>query len=305
MLIKSILLSLITMMITIFSNFAYGFDPKSKPITVVIPFAPGGGVDLTFRNLQKYAAGKGINMVAVYKPGAEGVIGKRTLADMPADGFHVSVSTIAVVSTYRLSNITKDVLPITSIRDSIMVFVTQSNNKINSFDDVVDKVKEGQKITFGYGAPGQKMFLDQFFSFVNPKKDPLLVPYKGGGPVVTDLLGGHIDVAAVPLSIVKSHIDSGKLKLLASDEDIRTPNVVLLKSRYQSWEKQDGFVFVVQSGTPQEAIQFWTTFLNEYLNHSDVKKSFEEEFTISSKFGNNHAELMIGNYIKHLTKSNK
>jgi tripartite-type tricarboxylate transporter receptor subunit TctC len=284
-------------------NTAQAFDAYSKPVTVVIPFAPGGGVDQTFRNLQKYAATKGITLTPMYKPGAEGVIATRELISMPEDGFHLSVTTAGVIANYRITNPETDVVPITAIRDSIMVFVTHNNSNINTFDDLEKSVKEGKKISFGYGAPGQKMVLDQFFSFVKPTTAPLLVPYKGGAPVVADLAGGHIDVAAVPLSIVKSHIDSGKLKLLAVGAKNKVdglPDATLVKVKYPKWEDPDAFAVVVEKGTNPAAIKFWSEFMKEYVTDSAVKKEFANEYTVPAEFGSKAVEKMIELSIKNI-----
>jgi tripartite-type tricarboxylate transporter receptor subunit TctC len=282
--------------VTTISTAAYAFDPYSKSITVVIPFAPGGGVDQTFRNLQRYAASKGITLNPVYKPGAEGLIAKRELISMPEDGFHLSITTAGVIANYRMTNPETDVVPITAIRDSVMVFVTHPNSNINTFDELEKSVKDGKKVSFGFGAPGQRMVLEQFFSFVKPSNAPLLVPYKGGAPVVTDVLGGHVDIAAVPLSIVKNHIDSGKLKLLAVGSRTKIeglPDTTLIKTKYPKWEDPDAFAVVVEKGTNPVAIKFWSDFMREYMNDSTIRKEFATEYTVPAEFGPKAVERMI------------
>jgi tripartite-type tricarboxylate transporter receptor subunit TctC len=184
-----------------------------------------------------------------------------------------------------------------------MVFVTHPNSNINTFDELEKAVKDGKKISFGYGAPGQKMVLDQFFSFVKPTTNPLLVPYKGGAPVVADLTGGHIDAAAVPLSIVKSHIDAGKLKLLAIGAKSKIeglPEATLIQTKYPKWEDPDAFSIVVEKGTDPNAVKFWTEFMKEYLNDTNVKKEFLAEFTVPSEFGPKAIEKMVEISIKNI-----
>lgn len=288
---------------TTISTAAYAFDAYSKPVTVIIPFAPGGGVDQTFRNLQKYAATKGITLNPVYKPGAEGVIAKRELIGMPEDGFHLSVTTAGVIANYRMTNPETDVVPITAIRDSIMVFVTHPGSNINTFDELEKSVKDGKKLSFGFGAPGQRMVLEQFFSFVKPPAAPLLVPYKGGAPVVNDLLGGHVDVAAVPLSIVKNHIDSGKLKLLAIGAKTKIeglPDATLIKVKYPKWEDPDAFAVVVEKGTDPAAIKFWSEFMKDYMNDAAIRREFTAEYTVPAEFGPKAVEKMIELSIKNI-----
>jgi tripartite-type tricarboxylate transporter receptor subunit TctC len=133
-----------------------------------------------------------------------------------------------------------------------------------------------------------------------------MVPYKGGGPVVNDLLGGHIDVAAVPLSIVRSHVDAGKVKLLGLAS--RSPfegyaGVPLMKNKYPKWEEFDGFAFVAEKNVDKDALTWWTNFLKEYLNDESVKKDFAKELTVPVEFGTENLERTIKSSMKRLQKN--
>lgn len=275
---------------------AENFDLKTKPIQVVIPFAPGGGVDQTFRHLQKYAAERGVTMIGIYKPGAEGLISMSELVTMPNDGYHISVSTAAVVSYYRARNPSTDVIPITSLRDSIMTVVVNSKSTINNINDLENQMITNPTLSFGYGAPGQKMFFDQFFELSKIQKLPLMVPYKGGGPVVNDLLGGHINAGVVPYSIAKSHIDAGKLKVVTFASRLPMPelnNVKSIKDRYPTWKEFDGFLVILEKNTDPKIIKIWSDFLKQYMGNSAVQKDFLDEYTVPSEFGQDTAEKII------------
>ena len=150
------------------------------------------------------------------------------------------------------------------------------------------------------------MFLEQLFEVTGAKPGAAMVPYKGGGPVVNDLLGGHIDVAAVPLSIVKAHVDAGKVKLLALAS--RAPfegytTVPLLKNKYPKWEEFDGFAVVVKNNTDKDAVTWWSTFLKEYANDESVRREFAKEYTVPIEFGTNQLEQTIKSSIKRLQKN--
>jgi tripartite-type tricarboxylate transporter receptor subunit TctC len=271
-----------------------------------MPFAPGGGVDQTFRHLQKYAAQKNITLVGIYKPGAEGLISMSELALRPKDGYHVSLTTAAVIAYFRMRNPSTDVLPITSIRDSIMSVVSSSKSNIKTFDELEQAIKNGDKIAIGYGAPGQKLFLSQLTEFTKTTHTPLLVPYKGGGPVVNDLVAGHIDVAAVPYAIVKSQIAAGKINLLAfsSREKLQDVNVTIIEQKYPKWKPYDGFALVVADGADKEAVKWWSDFMQEYLNDPQVRKEFLAESTFASEFGANILEKTIKSAAIRLQKEN-
>ncbi len=283
------------------------FNPAGKQVNVIMPFAPGGGVDQTFRHLQTYAAKKGVTLVGIYKPGAEGLIAMSELVTKPADGFTVSVTTAGVIANYRLKNPSTDIVAISGIRDSIMALVVSNKSQIESLEQLDKDLKEGKKLNVGYGAPGQQMFLEQFFELAKAKKQgPTMVPYKGGGPVVTDILGGHIDVAAVPLSIVRAHIESGKVKLigLASRAKIDGyDSIPLMKNKYPKWEEFDNFAFVAEKGTDKEAITWWSNFLKDYINDESVRKEFTRDLTVPVEFGTANLERTIQSSINRLKKN--
>lgn len=285
------------------SPYVYSFDAKSKPINVIIPFAPGGGVDQSFRHLQKYAIEKGINLVGVYKPGADGLIAMRELAEMSKDGFSISITTAGVLANQELKDSNKCCTTITGIRDSIGAFVVYPGSRIKSLDDLEKSVKQGDDIKFGYGAPGQLMVLDQFFDLVKPAKQPLLVPYKGGAPVVNDLLAGHIDVAQVPLSIVKNHIDAGKLILIATtNAKMPGDKIPQIEEKYPKWQSLDPFTFTMPSGAKPEAVKFWNDFLKEYVENKQVQQDFIKENTIAVPFGYKNVSNSIEENKKRLKK---
>lgn len=282
---KQFLLSIFLSLVTL---SAYAFDAKSKPIQVVIPFAPGGGVDQTFRHIQKYAEGKGIIMVPVYKAGADGLIGMNELASMPKDGYHISVGTAATVAVQRIKSSDQQLELVTAIKNSIMALVVSNNSGIVNITDLESKIKNKQKLNIGFGAPGQKMILDQLVDIVDKTYTPTMVPYKGGAPVVADLVGGHIDVAFVPFSIVKSHIDAGSIKLVAVSSRAKPEgfeNTVSLVTRYKGWENSDAFAFLMPANSNKEALNFWSSFMKDYMNNTDNQKHFVKEFTEISPFG--------------------
>lgn len=289
------------------AGIANAFEPTTKQVNVIMPFAPGGGVDQAFRHLQNYASKRGVNLVGIYKPGADGLISMSELASKPTDGYTISVTTAAVIANYRLHNPSTDVVAITGLRDSVMALVASNKGGIESLDSLDKMLKTGSPIKVGYGAPGQQMFLDQLFELANAKKDAqIMAPYKGGAPVVNDLLGGHIDLAAVPLSIVKSHIDAGKVKLLGLSS--RTPfegfsTTPLLKNKYPKWEEFDGFAVVAEKNVDKEAMEWWSKFLNEYLQDQNVRSDFVKEYTVPIDFGTKHLERTIQSSIKRLKKN--
>jgi len=298
---KAILLS---MALCLIATTASAFDAKSKPVQVIMPFAPGGGVDQTFRHLQKYAAAKNITLVGIYKPGGEGVVAMNELNSAPKDGYTVSVTTVPVIAFNRAKNPSADIIAVTGIRDTIFSLVTSTKSNIKTIDELERAIRDGDKIALGVGAPGQKLFLEQFVEFTKTKIEPLYVPYKGGGPVINDLVAGHIDVAAVPYSISKSQINAGKINLLAlgTKEKLQGVTVTSIENRYPSWQHYDGFAFVLAQGTDQQAIKWWSDFLKEYLADPQVRADFIAEDTVVTEFGTKKLEKTVTAVIARLQK---
>lgn len=281
---------------------AHAFDTKDKTINVVIPFAPGGGADQSFRHMQKYAEQKGINLNASYKAGAEGLIGMNDIAALPADGYNLGLSTAGAVAVQRNKNPAADPLIITGIRNSVFAIVVNSESKIYTLKDLENKMRT-EKTTFGQGAPAQKLSLEQLVESVNSKNDVVIAAYKGASPAIQDLLGGHIDAISVPLSTVSSHVNAGKLRLLAVTSKSRVeayPTVPSIFTFYPKWENYEGYCLVVPRTVSPEALEFWSAFMKEYLNDAQVQKDFAKDFTEVSAFGTQKLEATIKSSMRKL-----
>lgn len=279
---------------------SYAFDPTAKPITVVIPFSPGGGVDQTFRHFERYANKNGLNFVPAYKPGAEGLIGMNEIAGMPKDGYHISFGTVGTVAIQRVRNPAAELDPVTAIRNSVSAYITHPNSGIESIQDLYKG-----PVTVGFGAPGQKMLLEKFVEMSKKKPSFIWVPYKGGAPLVQDIAGGHVQFGAPPLLISKAMIDSGKIKLLAVGSSQRLaeyPNVPTTNTIFPGWQDVDAFAFILPKNTNPAAEKFWSQFLKEYMSDKIVQAEFIKEYNELNEFGRGPVEHLIKNAVKALSK---
>jgi tripartite-type tricarboxylate transporter receptor subunit TctC len=280
---------------------ANAFDPASKSISVVIPFAPGGGVDQTFRHFEKWAANKNIKLNPIYKPGAEGLVGMNEIASMPRDGYHISFGTAGTIAVQRIKNPSAELELITGIKNSITAFITHKDSGIIAIRDL-EKV---DNLTLAVGAPGQKMNMEQLLELSNGKIKGKLIPYKGGGPVVQDILGNHVKLGAVPLQIVKSQIDTGTIRLLAVGTRTRvsgfkdTPTIFEL---FPDWKDNDGFAVIMPKGSDPAAVKFWTALIKDYMDDKEVQRDFVKDFNEPMLFGKTELEKIVNNAVKALSK---
>jgi tripartite-type tricarboxylate transporter receptor subunit TctC len=256
----------------------------AQPIKVIIPFPPGGGTDIAFKHFQKYAEEThGITIVPTYKPGADSLIGLGAIAESKPDSMTLGFVTVAGLATYKSKYPDYQFAYVSMISKSTMAVITHPNSGIKTINDLESEIK-ASKITksFAFGAPAQKIALSQLFSH-NKTPPPDFIPYKGASPLLNDLLGGHVDVAVVPLNIVKSQIDSKKIVLIATTASITgTTN---LYKRYPNWESNDGFVIVLPNNVNTEVYTFWSNLTQKYLTNPLTLEYFTKEHLEPVTFG--------------------
>lgn len=283
------------------------WNPGKNVVKAIIPFAPGGGTDQAFRHFQKYAETKGVNLVPVYKAGAEGLVGQEEGAKSPADGLHIMFGTIATMATHRVNYPEYRFQMISLLRGSVMTLITHPNSGINSIEDLERELRKDTKTTkvFAFGAPGQKMALEQLFKHSQTRVPPTMIAYKGGAPVVQDILGAHIDIAMVPMAIIDTHVKAGKIRVLGITSDAIWPAIAQftdLKKRYPAWENDDGFLVSLPQGSPPETNKFWSDFIQAYLKDPQVIAEFQKEFTTPDRFGVKPAEEQLAAALKKAVK---
>jgi tripartite-type tricarboxylate transporter receptor subunit TctC len=282
---------------------AHALDFNKKTVTVVIPFPPGGGVDQTYQHFKKYLLDKNINTAAVYKSGAEGLIGMNEIEKSPNDGYTVSVGTAGTVAIHRIKNSNSNLIVVSAIRNSVTAFVTSKTSGLTTFQDIDYDIRKNNHVKIGQGAPGQKMSLQQLINIVNPNYQHSLISYRGGALVVNDLLGGHIDLAALPLSLVHSHIQANRLVLVgiaAKNKLYQYPNADLIQNKYPNWKDFDGFVLILPPNTPTAIVDTWRNIVSSYVSDPMVIKNFEDQFFEPLPMGQEYAEQLVKQSVDNL-----
>jgi len=277
---------IITMLVFAITSLcsAQAFIPDKTPIKMIIPFPPGGGTDIAFKHFQKYAEEtRGLVIIPIYKPGADSLIGLSEIAGSKNDGFTLGFATIAGLATYKSKHPDYQFDYVSMISKPSMAVVTHTNSGIKTINDLEYEIK-ASRITksFAFGAPAQKIALNQLFLH-NNSTPPDFIPYKGANPLLNDLLGGHIDVAVIPLNVVKSHIDSKKLVLISTTAKLN--GTVNLYKRYANWESNDGFAVFLPNNTNIELHKFWSNLIQKYLIDPTTLEYFTAEHLEPTMFG--------------------
>ncbi|MPZ43999.1 MAG: tripartite tricarboxylate transporter substrate binding protein [Betaproteobacteria bacterium] len=194
----------------------------TKVVRVINPAAPGGNSDILFRLLQpKMSEVLGQNLVMDYRPGAGGIIGVEITSKAPADGYTTALVAASflinpAVRTKLPYDTPKDFTPLGLIVDLPAGFMVHPSMPVRSVKEMIAlaKARPGQILysTSGAGAIGH-MAAELFNSTAGVKM--IHVPYKGAGPSVIDLVGGHVQTTFVSLPLVVGHIQTGRLRILA------------------------------------------------------------------------------------------
>lgn len=193
----------------------------AKPVRIVVPFAAGGGVDVTARILAQGLSERfGQSVFVENRTGASGIIGTEFVAKSAPDGYTLLVgsqTTQAVVpAMYKTSyDGARDFAPVTVIATSPLLIVAHPSLPVKNVRDLIAlaKARPGQ-LTFGAASGGTPHMAGELFK-LTAKVDLLFVPYKGEGPAVSDAMGGQISLVFSNLPVVLPLARTGKLRGIA------------------------------------------------------------------------------------------
>jgi len=202
-----------------------------KPVTLVVPFPPGGSTDLIARTLAPKLQEKfGGSFITDNKAGATGTIGAGLVARAPADGHTLLVSSLGpyVIAPHLLAKVPYDALKdfdyITIAVQAPNVLVVPASSPHKSMADVIAFQKANpDKMTFASSGNGSSDHLTAELYWLQTGTTGIHVPYKGGGPVMTDLLGGQVDSSFMNINTAMPQILSGKLRALSVTSVKRSP----------------------------------------------------------------------------------
>jgi tripartite-type tricarboxylate transporter receptor subunit TctC len=207
-------------------------DYPTRPITIIVPWPPAGSVDISARALGKEitsALGQGV--VIDNRSGAAGSIGSALGARAPNDGYTLTFGNATTHATNAVNmpglsyDPFTDFTPITLVHKSTMVVAVPNSSPVSTLAELIEYAKANPGLTFGTPGIGTPQHL--IGQLLNQKAGLQLshVPYRGGGPVVNDLLGGHISIAIGVLSQYLALQERGGLKILAIADEARNPSI--------------------------------------------------------------------------------
>ena len=257
----------------------------NKPITLVVPYAPGGTADALARVLAQHLGTRlKVSVVVLNKAGASGVIGAASVAQAPADGYTVLYDATPLSINPHLQKLpfdaAKDLQPVALVGVTPMLVVVPKNSPYNTLQELIAAAaKASGKLTFCSGGQGtvQYMGAELFNQGVGIKM--LHVPYRAGGLALQAILAGEVDMGFFNLPALSSHIKGGALKPLAITSVKRNPlfpNVpTISEAGVKNYEVYEWNGMFVPSTTPAEIVTRLNTAVREVLAMPEVKARFD------------------------------
>jgi len=259
---------------------AAGAWPTRQPIKLVAVFPPGGSVDQVARILaQPLSQQLGQNVIVENKGGASGSIGTAAVAAAPADGYTFAV----VFDTHGVNpslipglpfDTRRDLTPLVLVGTSAMVLATHAGSEYKTFADVVAALKAKKNVSYGSIGSGSLGHLAMALLAKSGNLDWQHIPYKGGGPLMTDAVAGHVPLSIGSVFVTKPHIDSKRLRPLVvttSKRSAELPDVpTVAESGYPGFDAPAWWALLAPAKTPPEIVKRMNEELNKALKQPDV-----------------------------------
>ena len=256
----------------------------NRTITLVIPFAPGGSTSIVGRVIaDKMSELLGEKVVVDNRPGAGGTVGTKAVARSDPDGYTIGLGytgTLAIgPSLYRNAGYDprKDFAPVGLIGNAPNSLVVHPSFPAKSVAELVAYAKANPgKVNFGSAGAGTVSHITGEYFAASAGIKLIHIPYKGTGPALTDLLGGHIPMAFAPIPASHANISAGKLRALAVTSAARSsllPDVpTISESGLPGFDASLYYGLVAPAGTPRPIIDKLNKALQDALASSEVKK---------------------------------
>jgi tripartite-type tricarboxylate transporter receptor subunit TctC len=260
-----------------------------QPITLVVPYTPGTGIDLIARQLSaRLPAVLGQPVVVENVAGASGNIGSEKVARAKPDGYTLLVQVNTLVMNKSLYKSLaydplNDFTPVSLTSWGTLLLVTNPNvQKTTSVAQVVAAAKGSPgKLTYATPGVGTPHHLSMAMLLQSTGTEMLHVPYKGTAGAVTDLLGGRIDYMFLPVHVALQHIQAGKLKAIATGSDKRLaqlPDVpTLAEAGIKGGNVDMWYGVLAPKGTPDAVVARLNKEIAAVLKQPEVATAFESQ----------------------------
>lgn len=282
-----ICIAIAAMLIALGSVHAQNYP--TKPIRFIVPFAPGGNTDVQARLIgQKLTEAMGQQVIIDNRPGAGGTIGVEMAAKAPPDGYTIILASFGNIlvgpSLYKKLpyDPVKDLAPVILVSEPAGMIVVHPSVPVKSFRELIDYAKANPgKLNYASAGNGtwNHLFAEQLKSIA--KIQMAHVPYKGAGPAMNDVVGGHVQVMFAPFPSARTHLNNGRLRGLAvtgTKRSLLFPNVpTVAQAGLPEYSAASWFGILAPTGTPKAVIARLNREVNRAFAAPEIKAAYAAE----------------------------
>jgi tripartite-type tricarboxylate transporter receptor subunit TctC len=259
----------------------------SKPVRIIVPFAPGGGSDLAGRLVAaKLTERMGGQFIVENRPGAGSNLGAELAVKSPPDGYTlllISASYTVNPSVYKLSfDPMNDITPVIQISGGPYVVAVHPSVPANTLAEFVALVKkQPEKYAYGSSGNGSIMHVASEYFLDAAKIKVLHIPYKGTGPAVQDTIGGQVQLVFGAVPVTLPHVKAGRLRALAVTTSKRiaaAPDLPTVEEvGYPGYEVTNWHGLVGPKGLPRDIVARLNKEIGEVVKSDEMKKNLTAE----------------------------
>jgi tripartite-type tricarboxylate transporter receptor subunit TctC len=260
----------------------------TRPIRMIVPFPPGGSIDVLARPLaQKLSELMGQQVVVDYRSGASGNIGTEITVRSPADGYTIMITTIPLVVNPSLYaklpfDVMKDLAPVSLLAASSFVLVVHPSVPVKSVKELIALAKaQPGKLNYASAGNGTNLHVAAELFKTLTMTNIVHVPYKGGGPALAAMLGGETDLSFLGVVPATPYIKAGKMRALATTGTKRTPVLpdlpTIAETGVKGYEFASWYGVLAPAGTPASVINALNAQITKALRSSDLGQRFARE----------------------------
>lgn len=290
---------------------AHAQNYPSRPIRVIVPFPPGDAADIMARLIgPKVSERLGQQMVVENRPGASGQIGMAILKDAPADGYTIGVgqggNLVVAPHTYKKIpyDPLKDFAPIALLATNYLAVVANPDVPFRSAAEMVAwaKANPGKLTLATNGEGGFPHLAFEYLAAMGGFKFQH-IPYKGASQIITDVIGGQVQLGIGAYTSLSPHVNAGRVRLIAVTNPVKVPNkpeLPIFAEAVPGYDSRGWFGYVAPAGTPREIVQKLNEEINRAMRQPDVAdKMVAAGLIIVSEPPEHFAEVLKSDYAKY------
>jgi tripartite-type tricarboxylate transporter receptor subunit TctC len=259
-----------------------------KPVRIIVPFGPGGGTDIQARVLTTvFHEHTGQSFIIENRTGASGLIGAEIAANAPPDGYTIlfSTATLTINTTLYGSRMkvdpAKDLAPISWLTSTPLVLVVHPSVPAKSVKQLVALAKSRPGfLNSGINVPGSTSHLSAEMLKQRAGIEAIIVPYKGGGPAITALMGGEIDYLFCTGPVAAANLKSGRIRALAVTTAKRAsafPDLPTMNTFYDGFESDNWYAMWFPAGTPRDIVAKMNALILKAMQNGKVRQFMVNE----------------------------